>query len=140
MNIWVVQNGKIKDPQILALRDEYLKRFQRYGKLTVHEQSPKSGKSLWPSQARWRVLLDERGKSMSSEVFAKNIEQWLVQHGPIAFAVGESYGHDEATRAEANISMRLSDMVLPHQLAHVFLIEQLYRAASILNNDPYHHA
>ena len=139
MQLHLVQNGKIKDRHIQALRDEFVKRISRYGQLHIHEQTPKGNKSLWPTQARWRVLLDERGESFSSEAFAQQMEQWAMHHGALAFAIGEAYGHDDATRNEADFTMRLSDMVLPHQLAHVFLAEQLYRALCILNNNPYHH-
>ncbi len=139
MNITVIQNGKIKDKNIIALRDEYTKRFQRYGKLKVQESSPKPGKSLWPDNCKWRVLLDERGDTYTSEQFAQQLNQWTMTYGAVGFAIGEAYGHDEQTKTEASCVMRLSDMVLPHQLAHVLLIEQIYRAACILNNNPYHH-
>ena len=97
MNLYLVQNGKLKEQSCITLRDEYKKRIGRYAQIEIIEQTPKNGKSLWPAQARWRVLLDERGKSYSSEAFAKQLNQWSMHHGAIAFAIGEAYGHDEAT-------------------------------------------
>lgn len=140
MNIRVIQNGKVKDPGLIAVRDEYVKRFRRYGSLRVDELKPKKNRSLWPASCACRVLLDERGDACDSEGFARRLQQWSMQDGLIAFSVGDAYGHDEQTRSEAVHLLRLSDMVLPHQLAHVLLIEQIYRAACILHNSPYHHA
>lgn len=139
MNITVMQNGKVRDKNIIALRDEYVKRFKRYGQLQIIEKSPKDGQSLWPQQARWRILLDEHGEQLSSEQLAKKMDLWSMHHGALSFAIGESYGHDECTRSEANYVLSLSPMVLPHQLAHVFMVEQIYRAACILAGSPYHH-
>ena len=77
---------------------------------------------------------------LSSEDLAKKMEQWSMHHGALSFAIGEAYGHDDCTRAEADFVLSLSPMVLPHQLAHVFMVEQIYRAGCIIANSPYHHA
>lgn len=139
MNLTVIQTGRLRDPQVAALRDEYLKRFKRFGTLTVAEREPKGDTPLWPAQARWRVVLDERGNQPTSEVFAKQLQQWTMHHGHVAFLVGEAYGHHAPSAALADARLSLSAMVLPHQLAHLILIEQLYRAATILAGTGYHH-
>lgn len=139
MKIAVVQTGRLRDPHVAALRDEYVKRFARFGKLEIIEREPKGETPLWPAGARWKVALDERGKVWDSPAFAKQLERWSVSHGPIAFVVGEAYGHHPATLAAADATMSLGPMVLPHQLAHLVLVEQIYRAATILAGTGYHH-
>jgi 23S rRNA (pseudouridine1915-N3)-methyltransferase len=140
MRLTVIQHGRLRDPHVAALRDEYLKRFRRFGSLTVVEREPKGEAPLWPATARWKVLLDERGEQFTSETFARTLEKWSMHHGDIAFLVGDAYGHHQPSAALANAKLALGPMVLPHQLAHLVLIEQLYRAATIIANTPYHHA
>ncbi len=140
MRLTVVQQGRIKDANVLELRAEFLKRFQRYGTLTVLEKEPKGSTVLWPSSSRWKVLLDERGDTPTSEQLAKLLRKWTMTHGEVAFLVGDAYGPHAPTKASADVTLALSTLTLPHQLAHLLLIEQLYRAASILAGSPYHHA
>ncbi|MBA2479532.1 MAG: 23S rRNA (pseudouridine(1915)-N(3))-methyltransferase RlmH [Planctomycetes bacterium] len=139
MRIVVVQSGRLRDAQIIALRDDYVKRFKRFGSLVVQEREPRDGTALWPDSSRWKVLVDERGDQHGSEAFARLIAQWTMRHGEVAFAVGGAFGHDPATSAGADAHLSLGAMTLPHQLAHVVLIEQVYRAASILAGTAYHH-
>lgn len=139
MKIAVVQTGRLRDPHVAALRDEYVKRFGRYGKLEIHEREPKGDNPLWPAGARWRIALDERGDQLDSVAFAKRLERWSAAHGPLAFLVGEAYGHHAPSLALADARLSLGPMVLPHQLAHLVLVEQIYRAATILAGTGYHH-
>jgi 23S rRNA (pseudouridine1915-N3)-methyltransferase len=140
MRLVVVQQGKIKDGNVLAMRAEFIKRFQRYGSLTVVEKEPKGDQVLWPSSSRWKVLLDERGETPTSNQLAQHLRKWTMAHGEVAFLVGDAYGPHPHSKASANVSLALSALTLPHQLAHLLVIEQLYRAASILAGSPYHHA
>jgi 23S rRNA (pseudouridine1915-N3)-methyltransferase len=140
MRIVVLQRGKLKDDAILSLRDEYLKRFRKYGDLAVIERPEREESSIFPASRGHRVVLDERGRSHSSTEFAKLLERWAMSHGTIYFALGSAYGHSAATLAEAEYELSLGPLTLAHQLAHVVLVEQIYRAASILRGDPYHHA
>lgn len=140
MRLTVIQQGKVKDANLLALRAEFLKRFQRYGTLTVLEKEPKGDTVLWPSSSRWKVLLDERGEQPTSEQLAKHLRKWTMAHGEVAFLIGDAYGPHPPTKATADATLALSSLTLPHQFAHLLLIEQLYRAASILAGSPYHHA
>ena len=139
MRICIIQNGKIKDKDILTLRAEYEKRFRRYGKMTIIEKTAKTGTSLWPSSVGFRVLLDERGEACRSEALAHKLQQWTMRYGEVGFAIGDAFGHDSATKAEANYLLRLSTLTLPHQFAHLFIIEQIYRCADILAGGKYHH-
>jgi 23S rRNA (pseudouridine1915-N3)-methyltransferase len=135
----VVQRGKLRDAGVIALRDEYVKRFRRYGTLKVVE-SDREGARQWPDSARWRVALDERGMQPTSEELARLLQEWTMRHGEVAFAIGGAHGHDPQALAAANAQLSLGRITLPHQLAHLVLVEQLYRAASILAGSPYHHA
>jgi 23S rRNA (pseudouridine1915-N3)-methyltransferase len=138
LKLVVVQRGRLRDRQIEALRDEYLKRFRRYGTLNVVE-TERDGEAFWPKSARWKVLMDERGDQPTSEELSKLLREWTMRHGEVAFAVGGAHGHGEATARLANARLSLGRLTLPHQLAHLVLVEQLYRAASILAGSPYHH-
>lgn len=87
-----------------------------------------------------KVLLDERGRPWSSAHFAERLQEWLQRQSAIAFMIGGADGVDEQIRAQADLELSLSAFTLPHALARVVLVEQLYRAASILRGHPYHRA
>ena len=78
------------------------------------------------------IVLDERGKDFTTEQFTQFLKS------ETAFVIGGADGLSEATRKKASVLLRLSAMTLPHALAQVVLIEQLYRAATILTGHPYH--
>ncbi len=139
MRVVVVQQGRLRDRNVVALRDDYLTRFRRFGKLSVVEAEPKGDAPLWPASARWRVLLDERGETPDSPGLAKRLAEWTMRHGEVCFLVGDAYGPHPPTAALADARLSLGRMTLPHQLAHLVLIEQLYRAATITAGLPYHH-
>jgi len=80
------------------------------------------------------VALDERGKDLTTEQFAKLLQR------ETAFVIGGADGLDEKIRKEAALLLRLSALTLPHALAQVVLLEQIYRAATILTGHPYHRA
>ena len=72
--------------------------------------------------------------------FAKKISAWRDAGESLAFVIGGADGLDPALKSQARAMMRLSSMTLPHAMARVLLVEQIYRAFSILNNHPYHRA
>jgi len=84
------------------------------------------------------VALDERGERLSTDGFTKLVDAGR-QRGPLVFAIGGPYGHGEAVRETAWRTVRLSDLVLNHEVARVVLYEQLYRAATRIAGAPYHH-
>ena len=88
-------------------------------------------RAAMPKGARL-IALDERGREFTTAQFAK-----LLQ-APSAFVIGGAEGLSDATKREAQIKMRLSAMTLPHALAQVVLLEQIYRAATLLTGHPYH--
>lgn len=87
------------------------------------------------------VLLDERGKAKSSEAFAKDIEAlMLTGKKRIIYLVGGAYGFDDSVYQRSNDLLSLSKMTFSHQIIRTIFMEQLYRAFTIINNEPYHHA
>jgi 23S rRNA (pseudouridine1915-N3)-methyltransferase len=92
-------------------------------------------------QKDYLIILDERGKEYSSEKFAEMIGSRMAA-GPkkVIFLIGGAYGMEESLRNRANLLISLSKMTLSHQIARVMFAEQLYRAFTILKNEPYHHA
>jgi 23S rRNA (pseudouridine1915-N3)-methyltransferase len=85
-----------------------------------------------------RVALDERGRAMNSTQLAQHIQRWRARGRDIAFIIGGAEGLDAALKSTAELTLSLSPMRLPHALARVLLVEQLYRAHAILSGHPYH--
>ena len=86
------------------------------------------------------ILLDEKGKEFTSRAFARQLEGLMVQSvRQVIFVVGGPYGFSEAVYKRANNKISLSKMTFPHQLVRLVFLEQLYRAMTILKNEPYHH-
>lgn len=86
------------------------------------------------------VLLDEKGKMLSSPGLANLIQQKANQSAQrIVFLIGGAYGVDEEIKKRANFTWSISELVFPHMLVRLLLAEQIYRACSILANEKYHH-
>jgi 23S rRNA (pseudouridine1915-N3)-methyltransferase len=84
------------------------------------------------------VVLDERGTQLTTLALAQQLKGWQLQGDDVAFVIGGPDGLDPSFRDQAAQRIRLSDLTLPHALARVLLIEQLYRAWSVNHNHPYH--
>ncbi len=145
MKIKVAWIGKTKEPAIEALTDEYLKRISRYAEVAgvaLKDEaailSLASGERQKNRERHRLVLLDSRGKQFSSEELAAFLEREQVNATPLLFAIGGSDGFSEEARRLAGFMLSLGKMTLPHELARVVLVEQLYRAFTILKNHPYH--
>lgn len=97
-------------------------------------------RSLLDGQSGWtRIALDERGACVSSTALAQRLERFfLAGRSDLLFLVGGANGHDDSLRDEADWVWSLSPLTLPHELARVVLFEQVYRAFTILRNEPYH--
>ncbi len=140
MNLILIQTGRLRDQAVIGLRDEYVKRFSRFGKLRIIEAEPKGDTPLWPKSARWKVALDEHGEQWTSVAFAARLAKWTMTHGEVAFCVGDADTHHAPTLASADVRWALGLITLPHALAHLLVAEQLYRAATIQAGTGYHHA
>ncbi|TXB62696.1 23S rRNA (pseudouridine(1915)-N(3))-methyltransferase RlmH [Phaeodactylibacter luteus] len=87
------------------------------------------------------VLLDERGKTYTSEAFAEFLNHKLqLSYRRIVFLIGGAFGFDDALYQRANTKWSLSALTFSHQMIRLFAIEQIYRGMTILNNEPYHNA
>ena len=85
-----------------------------------------------------RVVLDERGSALTTRAFAGRLQSWQAEGGDTAFLIGGADGHADAVREGADLLLALSPLTLPHGLARELLLEQLYRATTILSGHPYH--
>ena len=86
------------------------------------------------------ILLDEKGKQLSSSAFAGELQSLMNQSiKQIAFVIGGPYGFSDEVYKRANRKLSLSEMTFTHQMVRLFLIEQIYRAFAILQGKPYHH-
>ena len=137
MLLHIVARGKIGRSPEADLVDRYLKRINWPTKVT--ELSDRGGKSpeLPPNSAT--VVLDERGKALSSAELAKKLESWRDGGTREArFLIGAADGHAEEQRRDADLLLSFGPATWPHLLVRAMLAEQLFRATSILANHPYH--
>jgi 23S rRNA (pseudouridine1915-N3)-methyltransferase len=89
-------------------------------------------------KAAYIVALDERGKTFTTQALATQLTHWRDQSLEPWFIIGGADGLDDTFKTRASMQLRLSDMTLPHAMARVMLIEQLYRAVSLIQGHPYH--
>lgn len=147
--------GKTTDPYINALCQDYLKRLTHY--LPVRVQvipDLKNTKALTPDQQKQAegelilravgssaelILLDEHGKEYRSVEFAQVMQKKMSSGRDVFFVIGGPYGFSPAVYERANSKVSLSQMTFSHQMVRLFLIEQIYRAMTILRGEPYHH-
>jgi 23S rRNA (pseudouridine1915-N3)-methyltransferase len=152
VRIRVVAIGKDCSGLFAPAAEEYAGRLARYLKLEVvevpearkHAGTPRAkdeeGEGLLArlGERERVVLLDERGAEETSAAFARRVERWLSRGQDVALVVGGADGLSDAVRARGQETVALSRMTLPHRLARVVLLEQLYRAMTILRGEPYH--
>jgi len=140
MKLAVAWIGKSKDAHYRALTDEYAKRITRYAPLEPHElRSEAALVELVTKQRAVFIALDTRGKQMTSEELADYL-RGHQQRGTqrLLFAVGPADGFAAATLQRAVLTLSFGKMTLAHDLARVVLLEQLYRALTIMAGHPYH--
>lgn len=155
MKITLISIGKTDEQYLREGIANYILRLRRYLTLDIVElpglkNAGSLGKdqyktkeadmltSKWP-KADLVVLLDERGKELTSVGFSEYIqENTLRGKSHIAFIIGGPYGFTKEIEAKAGGKISLSKMTFNHQMVRLFFLEQLYRAMSILNNEPYH--
>ena len=144
MKIKIAWIGKTREPAIQKLTDEYLKRISRYAEvegLALSNETAllKLGERQGLRPAHRLILLDSTGKQFSSEEFA----QFLRTHEesdsrPMVLAIGPADGFSPEARKANRDLISLGRMTLAHELARVVLLEQVYRAFTILKGHPYH--
>ena len=149
--------GKAHEPHVKDGVEMFTKRISNYfpvewniipmpknsGMLSEMDLKKKEGESIlnFLEKEDFLVLLDERGKQLTSEGFADFIQARANESTKkIVFLIGGAYGVDEAVMKRANYKWGLSSLVFPHQLVRLILAEQVYRACTILRNEKYHHS
>lgn len=146
--IWI---GKTKEPNLCALVKDYLNRISHYAKYELQELREvrsSSQAAVTEGEARailaalapdsYTVALDERGQQWSSRELSLAVEKWRAQSvREVAFVIGGSGGLAEAVRARADHVWSLSKLTFTHEMARVLLLEQLYRAYTIIHGHPY---
>jgi len=110
--------------------------------MSVHDQKIKEGKKIIQSISNndFIVLLDERGKEFKTLEFSVWLGKiFMIPRKRIVFVIGGSWGFSEDVYSRADFRISLSRMTFPHQLVRLLFLEQLYRAFTIMNGEPYHH-
>jgi len=142
MQLHVIARGRIGRSPEADIIDRYAKRIATgpLGALRMTELSDRGGAlPPTPTGALRTVVLDERGRQLGSGEFARLLERWRDDGVREArFLIGAADGHDEDLRDRADVLLGFGPMTWPHMLARVMLVEQLWRATSILSGHPYH--
>lgn len=151
MSITIVAVGKKHDAWVAEGIERYQKRLRSpffaewillphsslEGDRARQEESERILSRLKPND--YVVLLDERGKNLDSPALARQFEDVFNNSQSIVCIIGGAYGVDDSVRTRANLVWSLSNLVFPHQLVRLILIEQLYRAQQITSGGSYHH-
>lgn len=155
MRINLICIGKTDDKEIVSLMKYYLPRLPKHWNFELMEiPDIKNAKNLTPDQLKKEeaklfqnnidasdlvIILDEKGKQFTSREFSEKIDFWMGNSvKKIHFLVGGAYGFSEAIYNRANEKISLSKMTFTHQMIRLFFVEQIYRAATILQGKPYH--
>ena len=144
MKLQIAWIGKTKEPAFRALTEEYLRRISRYLGAESHELSSEDAMLQLAESTSGRtrpvlVLLDARGRQFTSEEFAELLrDQQDRGTQNLFFAVGPADGFSDKARHSADLILSFGKMTLAHELARIVLLEQIYRAFTILKGHPYH--
>jgi 23S rRNA (pseudouridine1915-N3)-methyltransferase len=138
---WIQQRpGRDKACATRELTDEYLKRLSRFAQIETIEVGDETAlfKKLERRGNEAFIFMDSRGKQFTSEEFSDLIGDFKDRGAQVTFAIGGPDGWSEESLKAANMKISLGRITLPHELARVVLIEQIYRAFTILEKHPYH--
>lgn len=158
MNLRIVAIGKIKEKFLQDGIAEYSKRLTAYGKIDIIELKEESFKEPLSSKERLQIVtkegerilgqlgnrsfvfvLDPRGRSLASEDLAQRIADLGIQGvSQVDFVIGGSLGLSAAVKERADLMLSFSKFTFPHQLMRLILVEQLYRAMTIIRGEQYH--
>ena len=156
MNIKLIAVGKTDNPALQQLISTYEKRLSYYinfelqllpdiknsKSLSEEQQKIKEGELIlsYIEPSHHLILLDERGKEYTSIAFADELQKKMnTGIKQLTFVIGGPYGFSQAIYQRANSKLSLSKLTFSHQMIRLFFVEQLYRAFTILRNEPYHH-
>lgn len=149
--IKLITVGQIKEKYLKEAIEEYKKRISKYTNIEIIEvkdeglveeekaknkEAEKINKHI--SDRDYLITLEIEGQQMTSPDFAKKIDNILIENSNIVFIIGGSYGLSDKIKKKAKVHLSFSKMTFPHQLFRVLLLEQIYRAYKINNNESYH--
>lgn len=155
IELWVI--GRTKDNYLKEGEAEYIKRIRRYMPVDVNT----IGIPAWPSslnpleiKAReaqlvlaklksddYLIILDEKGAHVKSEELARQLQSWMnAGYKRLVFLVGGAWGLDDSLKQRSDWQLSLSKLTFTHQMVRLIFLEQIYRAFTILNNEPYHNS
>lgn len=149
--IKIICLGKIKEDYLIKGIEEYKKRISKYQSIEIYELQDENtnDKKVTLKKEKERILkivnpkdyiitLEIEGKELTSEEFAKKIDETFIINSNITFIIGGSYGLDDEIKSLSKMKLSFSKMTFPHQLFRLILLEQIYRAFKINNNEEYH--
>jgi 23S rRNA (pseudouridine1915-N3)-methyltransferase len=143
MKLRIIAIGRFREEPLRAIADQYVKRINRYARVEIVEIERKGRDA---AQRIRRIVtprdhvvaLDEKGRTFTSESFARHLDDLLAGCERIVFIVGEAEGLPREISGLIEERLSLSSMTLQHDIARIVFLEQLYRAFSILKGEPYH--
>lgn len=153
LKVRVASIGKDRSGLFQPGVDEYSKRLLHYTRFELLELPEATGKRLPPDVAKekeaasllakkgpqdWIIAMDERGKNLSSVEFAQFVAKAQQQAKDLLFVIGGDEGLSPSLVKSAQLTLSLSRMTLPHRLARLVLVEQIYRAFTLIRGEPYH--
>lgn len=139
--------GKIKEKFFRDAIEEYVKRISKYTKLEIVEIPDESDFNLKKERNKilskikdsdYVITLEIEGNSLDSLKFARKIDNNFNSNKNLTFVIGSSYGLDDLVKQRSNYRLSFSKFTFPHQMFRVMLLEQIYRAYKINNNENYH--
>ena len=156
MKIVLLAIGKTNEQYLIEGISQYQKRLKHYTQFEMLElPNIKNTKNFSNAELIKRegelilkqlqssdhlVLLDDKGKDFTSSKFSEKLQSWMLSGKKrLVFVIGGAYGFSKNVYARGNEKLSLSKMTFSHQMVRLFFVEQIYRAYTILNNEPYHH-
>ncbi len=143
--IKIICLGKLKEKYLIELTEDYLKRINKYHKIELIELKDEENLSneaknimKYIGNKDYVITLEIEGKEIKSEDFAKLIDITFNTNSIITFVIGSSTGLDESIKKRSNYALSFSKFTFPHGLFRGILLEQIYRAFKINNNENYH--
>ncbi len=152
MQIYIIAVGKESSPELASLQNTYERRLQPVAGVTwkllpasraidIHQARTQDSEQI---QAQLKqndtvILLDERGQQQTNEQFAETFERLAGSQGRLVFVIGGAFGVTDTLRERAQFVWSFSQLVFPHQLIRVMLLEQIYRTFMVQKGHPYHH-
>lgn len=149
--IKIITVGSIKEKYLKDAIEEYQKRLKKYtdleiveikeegllpAKQAIEKEAEKINKHI--NEKEYIITLEIEGKELTSEELSKKIEDIMIINSNITFIIGGSYGINKSIKDKAKYHLSFSKMTFSHQLFRVLLLEQIYRAFKIMNNESYH--